>query len=191
MRRIIVEAEVSLDGVIGGDSPEFWSQVFKYHAADVSEYLKNLLFTAGALLIGRKTYEGFAQIWPTRNGEDADRINSMPKYVASRSLKEPLAWNAKLMEGDIAKEIGKLKKQPGRDLVQYGVGELTQTMLQQGLVDELRLIVYPFVFGRGPRVFENFDTTSLKLLDTKTFSTGAIALHYSPQKRQAPAISGR
>jgi dihydrofolate reductase len=182
MRNIIVEAEVSLDGVLGGESPDFWAQLFKYHGADVSEYLKNLLFTPDALLMGRKTYEFFAQVWPSRQGEDADRINSMPKYVASRSLKEPLAWNATLMEGDLAKVIGQLKEQPGRDLLQYGVGELTQTMLQQGLVDELRLVVYPFVFGRGQRVFENFDTTSLKLLDTKTFSTGAIALHYSPQK---------
>ena len=182
MRNIIVEAEVSLDGVIGGENPDFWAQVFKYHGEDVSDYLKNLLFTPDALLMGRKTYEVFAQVWPSRNGEEADRINSMPKYVASRSLKEPLAWNATLMEGDIAKEIGKLKEQPGRDLLQYGVGELTQTMLQHGLVDELRLVVFPFAFGRGQRVFENFDTTSLKLLDTKTFSTGAIALHYQPRQ---------
>ena len=182
MRNIIVEAEVSLDGVIGGESPDFWAQVFKYHGEDVLDYLKNLLFTPDALLMGRKTYEFFAQVWPSRNGEDADRINSMPKYVASRSLKEPLAWNATLMEGEIAKEIGKLKEQPGRDLLQYGVGELTKTMLQHGLVDELRLVVYPFVFGRGQRVFENFDTTGLILLDTKTFSTGAIALHYQPRQ---------
>jgi len=182
MRKIIVEAEVSLDGVIGGENPEFWTRVFKYHGADVTEYLKNLLFAPDALLMGRKTYEFFAQVWPTRSGEDADRINRMPKYVASRSLKEPLAWNATLLKGDIAKEIGKLKEQSGRDLLQYGVGELTQTMLQHGLVDELRLVVFPFVVGRGPRVFENFDTTSWKLLDSKTFSTGAIALHYQPRQ---------
>jgi dihydrofolate reductase len=180
MRKVIVEAEVSLDGVIGGQRPEFWTQVFKHHGADVSDYLKNLLFRPDALLMGRKTYEFFAQVWPTRNGEDADKINSMPKYVASRSLKEPLAWNATLMKGDIAKEIGALKEQPGGDLLQYGVGDLTQTMLQHGLIDELRLVVYPFVFGRGARVFENFDITGLRLLDAKTFSTGAVALHYQP-----------
>jgi dihydrofolate reductase len=106
----------------------------------------------------------------------------MPKHVASRSLKGPLAWKAALMEGDIAKEIAKLKEQPGRDLLQYGVGELTQMMLQHGLVDELRLIVFPFVFGRGSRAFENFETTGLKLLDTKTFSTGAIVLRYQPKQ---------
>jgi dihydrofolate reductase len=182
MRNIIVEAEVSLDGIIGGDSPEFWTQVFKYHSEDVSEYLKNLLLTPDALLMGRKTYESFAMVWPSRSGEEADRINSMPKYVVSRSVKKPLGWNATLIEGNVAEEIGKLKEQTGRDLLQYGVGELTQTMLQHGLVDELRVIVFPFAFGRGPRLFENFDITSLNLLDTKTFISGAIALHYQPSR---------
>ena len=182
MRRVIVEAEVSVDGVSDAENPAFWAQVFQHHSADVAEYLKNLLFTPDALLIGRKTYQGFAQVWPTRTGEEADRINQMPKHVASRSLKEPLAWNATLMKGDVATAIRKLKHEPGRALVQYGVGELTQTMLQHGLVDEVRLIVFPFVFGRGPRVFEHFDALTMKLADTTTFSSGAIALHYEPNR---------
>ena len=107
----------------------------------------------------------------------------MPKYVASRTLKEPLAWNATLIKGDLAQEIGKLKQEPGQDLLQYGVGELTHTMLKHGLVDELRLLVFPFTFGKGPRVFENMDINTLKLLDTKTFSSGVIALHYQPLGR--------
>jgi dihydrofolate reductase len=180
MRRVIVEAEVSLDGAMGGDSPEFWAQVFKYHSADVTEYLKHLLFSADALLVGRKTYEGFAQVWPTRTGEDADKINRMPKYVASRSLKAPLDWNATLIAGDIAEEVGRLKAQSGRDLVQYGVGELTRTMLRHGLVDELRLLVFPFVFGKGQRFFEGLDAMNLKLLGTKPFTSGVIALSYQP-----------
>lgn len=182
MGQVIVEAEVSLDGVTDAANPAFWGQVFKFHSADVSEYLKNLLFTPDALLMGRKTYEAFAQVWPTRTGEEADKINGMPKYVASRSLKEPLAWNAALLVGDSAGAIRKLKEQPGRGLLQYGVGELTQTMLQHGLVDELRLVVFPFVVGRGPRVFEDFDTMNLTLLETKTFSSGAIAHHYQPKR---------
>jgi len=104
----------------------------------------------------------------------------MPKHVASRSLKKPLTWNATLIEGDAATEIGKLKQQPGRDLLQYGVGELTRTMLRNNLVDEVRVIVYPFVSGRGPRVFENFETMGLKLLSATTFGSGAVALHYQP-----------
>lgn len=182
MRKVIVEAEVSLDGIMNG--PDFWGQVFKYHSSDVLDYLNKLLFAPDALLLGRLTYEVFAEVWPSRQGKDAERINRMPKYVASRTLQEPLAWNATLIKGDLVKEIGKLKQEPGQDLLQYGVGELTDTMLKHGLVDELRLLVFPFTFGKGPRVFENMDINTLKLLDTKTFSSGVIALHYQPVGRE-------
>lgn len=182
MRKVIVEAEVSLDGIMNG--PDFWGQVFKYHSDDVTDYLNKLLFAPDALLLGRLTYEVFAEVWPSREGKMADKINSMPKYVASRTLQEPLAWNATLIKGDLVKEIGKLKQEPGQDLLQYGVGELTDTMLKHGLVDELRLLVFPFTCGKGPHVFENMDITSLKLLETKTFSSGVIALHYQPVGRE-------
>jgi dihydrofolate reductase len=181
MRKIIVEAEVSIDGAMGGDKMDFWKQLFAFHSADVQEYLSDLLFMPDALLMGQKTYAGFAKVWPTRQGKDADRINSMPKYVASRTQKEPLEWNATLMKGDVVEEIRKLKQEPGRALVQYGVGELTHTMLQHGLVDELRILVYPFSFGEGPRIFEHMGVNALKLLDTKTFSSGVVALRYQPQ----------
>jgi dihydrofolate reductase len=184
MRKIVVEAEVSVDGAMGGQNMDYFKQVFAYHSPDVVAYLNDLLFAPDALLIGRKTYESFAQVWPTREGKDADRINRMPKYVASRTLKEPLVWNATLIKGDIATAIGKLKQEPGKDLLQYGVGELTNTMLRHGLVDELRLLVFPFTFGTGPRVFENSDTTTLKLLETRTFSSGVVALHYQPQRKE-------
>src|SRR5690349_19150660 len=103
MRKIVVEAEVSVDGVMGGEA-DFWQQVFPFHSADVAEYLNDLLFMPDALLMGRETYEGFAQVWPTRQGEMADRINNMPKYVASRTMKEPLQWNATLIKGDVVEE---------------------------------------------------------------------------------------
>ena len=181
MRKIIVEAEVSIDGVMGSVNPDFWQQIFRFHSADVTEYLNELLFMPDALLMGQKTYAGFAQVWPTRQGKDADRINSMPKYVASRTLNEPLDWNATLIKGDVAEEIRKLKQESGKHLLQYGVGELTHTMLQHGLVDELRLLVFPFSFGAGPRIFEHMGVNTLKLVETKTFSSGALALHYQPQ----------
>ena len=123
MRKIIVEAEISLDGVMNG--PGFWEQVFKYHSEDVTDYLNELLYTPDALLLGRKTYEVFAQVWPTRLGDDADRINSMPKFVASRTLQEPLEWQATLIKGNLVDELRKLKQAPGKNLLQYGVGELT------------------------------------------------------------------
>jgi dihydrofolate reductase len=104
----------------------------------------------------------------------------MPKYVASRKLKEPLTWNATLIKGDAVEEIKKLKQEPGKSLVQYGVGELTHTMLKAGLVDEFRIIVYPFTFGEGPYIFEHMGVNTLKLLETKIFSSGTVALHYQP-----------
>jgi len=180
MRKIIVEAEISLDGGMGGENIDFWNQIFPFHSADLTEYLNDLLFMPDALLMGEKTYEFFAQVWPTRQGKDADRINSMPKYVASRTLKEPLKWNATLIKGDVAEAIKKLKQEPGKGLLQYGVGELTHTMLKAGLVDEFRILVFPFTFGEGPRIFDHMGVNTLKLLETKTFSSGVVALHYKP-----------
>ena len=182
MRKVIVEAEVSLDCLSGGENPEFWTKVFQYHSDDVTEYLNDLLAMPDALVMGRRTYEGFAQIWPSREGREAERINKVPKYVASRTLQEPLTWNASLIKGNVAEEISKLKQQSDGYLLQYGVGELTRTMLQAGLVDEFRLVVFPFVAGQGERMFETFDLTSLKLVDTRTFNSGAIALHYEPSR---------
>jgi dihydrofolate reductase len=180
MRKIIVEAEVSLDGAMGGEHMDFWEHIFPFHTSDVEKYLDELLFMPDALLMGQKTYTFFAQVWPARQGEQADRINSMPKYVASRTLKEPLQWNATLMKGDVAEEIRKLKQEPGKSLLQYGVGELTNTMLKHNLVDEFHLLVFPFTFGEGPRIFEGMGVNTLKLLDTKTFSSGVVALIYQP-----------
>ncbi len=105
----------------------------------------------------------------------------MPKYVASNSLKEPLQWNATLIKGDVGEEIRKLKQESGNGLLQYGVGELTHTMLKHGLIDEIRIMVYPFIFGEEPRVFEHMGIATLTLLETKVFSSGVIALHYQPQ----------
>lgn len=180
MRKIIVEAEISLDGGMGGENINFWKETAPFRSGDVTEYLNDLLFMPEALLIGRKTYEFFAQVWPTRQGEDADRINSMPKYVASRTLKEPLTWNAILIKGAVAEAIKNLKQEPGKGLVQYGVGELTHTMLKAGLVDEFRILVYPFTFGEGPRIFDHMGVNTLNLLETRTFSSGVVALHYKP-----------
>jgi dihydrofolate reductase len=105
MRKIIVEVEVSVDGAMGGENVDFWKQVFPYHSPDVVEYLNDLLFMPDALLMGKKTYEFFAKVWPTRQGKDAGRMNDMPKYVVSRTLKEPLQWNATLIKGDVAHSV--------------------------------------------------------------------------------------
>lgn len=178
MRKIIVEAEVSLDGIV--NSPEIWPEVFKYHTDDVTDYLNKLLFSSDALLLGRLTYEVFAEVWPARTGEQADWINQMPKYIASRTLKEPLRWNSSLIRGDVAEELRKLKRMEGNNLVQYGVGELTHTMLNHGLVDELQLLVFPFTFGKGGRWFDAMDMKHFKLIESRTFESGAVLLRYEP-----------
>ena len=178
MRKIIVEAEVSLDGIV--NSSEIWPEVFKYHTDDVTEYLDKLLFSAGALLLGRLTYEVFAEVWPARTGKQADWINRMPKYVASRTLKEPLRWNSTLIQGDVVEALSKLKRMDGKDLVQYGVGELTHTMLNHGLVDELHLLVFPFTFNKGGRWFDNMNMKQFKLIESETFRSCAMLLRYEP-----------
>jgi dihydrofolate reductase len=180
--KLIVEVEMSLDGVIGGDQAAFWGQVFRFHSADVQAYLDELLFVPDALVMGRQTYQGFAHVWPTRQGKMADRINTMPKYVASRTLKAPLQWAATLIEGDGADGIARLKKERETALLQYGVGELTRGLLERGLVDEVRMLVFPFAFGAGPRVFADMGVNGFTLLETKTFDSGAIVHHYKPDK---------
>jgi dihydrofolate reductase len=181
--KLIVEVETSLDGVMNGQDPAaFWGQIFRFHSPDVQAYLDELLFVPDALVMGRQTFEGFAHIWPTRQGKSADRINAMPKHVASRTLKAPLHWGATLIEGDGADGIAKLKKQKELTLLQYGVGELTRSLLDRGLVDEVRIVVYPIAVGSGQRVFDQMGVNSFRLLETRTFESGAIAHHYKPEK---------
>ena len=105
----------------------------------------------GYIDLGRVTYEGFAEAWSSRAGADAfaDRMNALPKFVASRTLKEPLTWNSTLLKGDIAKAVADLKAQSGQDILQFGAGELTQTLIEAGLVDEIRQIVYPVAIAGG------------------------------------------
>jgi len=176
MREIIVAAEITMDGVV--NNPEIFTEIFKYHSDDVQDYLDKLLYSSDALLAGRLTYEGFAKVWPTRTGKMADYINKMPKYVASRTLKEPLSWNSKLIQGDIVEELQKIKRMDGKNLVQYGVGELTHTLLNHGLVDKFQLLVYPFTFGRGGRWFDGMNIKHFKLIECKTFKSGAILMQY-------------
>ncbi len=181
MRKVIVQTQVSLDGV--QENPQLF--VFDYHNEEIMNYSKEQLFDSDALLMGRMTYQGFAEVWPTRTGDDfSDRINTMPKYVASRTLKEPLTWNANLLPSDVAGAVANLKEQPGQNILQYGIGELTHTLIKQGLVDEFRFLVFPVAVGSGQRIFETFDKTGLELLETKTFKTGVVALHYQPVKNK-------
>ncbi len=136
--------------------------------------------------LGRVTYQGFAKAWPSMTDEQgfADRMNSLPKFVVSTTLKEVEWNNARLMKGNIVEEVSKLKQQPGQDILVSGSGELVHTLMQHDLIDEYRLMVHPVVLGSGKRLFrDGSDTTVLRLVDTKTFSSGVVVLTYQPAKK--------
>lgn len=179
MRKVIVTMYVSLDSVMEepGWTMPYWND-------EIAQFKFDELFASDALLLGRVTYQGFAKAWPSMTDETgfADRMNSMPKYVASRTLQEG-EWNASLIKEDVAEEVVRLKQQPGQDLLIYGSAELVQTLMQHDLVDEYRLLVYPVVLGSGKRLFGEGSAASLKLVDTRTFSSGVVALIYHPAQR--------
>ena len=180
MRKVIASEYLSLDGVM--EEPRWTAP---YWGDDLARYAREQLFAADALLVGRVTYQGFAQAWPSITDEQgfADRMNTLPKYVATRTL-ETLTWNnAHRIEGDVARAVAHLKAQPGQDLLIYGSGELVRTLLREGLIDELRLWVHPVVVGQGKQLFGEDEQLKLKLLDTKTFPTGVVILSYAPDRQ--------
>ena len=158
MGRIVVTEFVSLDGVIEdpGGSEDFkyggWS--FEIDRGEEGDKFKlDEALEADALLLGRRTYEGFAAAWPSRDGEFADKFNNMPKYVVSSTLKDPEWSNSTVLEGDLAEEVSKLRQEVDGDIVVHGSAQLVQALVENGLVDELRLMVFPVVLGAGKRLF--------------------------------------
>ena len=174
MRKLVESTFMTLDGVIS--RPQDWSP--PYWDDEHTAYAGKLLDPADALLLGRDTYEGFAAAWPGRPGEYADKINAMPKHVASRTLTET-TWNASLIEGDVAEAVAALKDQDGGDIIKYGTGELDRALVENQLVDEFHFWVFPVVVGKGDRLFDGLDLTSLKLVDTSRFESGIVVLVYS------------
>ncbi len=175
MRKLVESTFVTLDGTIS--APQVWGP--PYWDDEHGAYAHRLLLAADALLLGRETYEGFAAAWPSRSGEVADRINSLPKYVASTSLTQT-TWNATLITGDVADAVAALKQQPGKDILKYGTGRLDRTLMQHGLVDEFHFWVFPVIAGSGQGFLEGIETTHLKLVDTTTFRSGIVVLTYAP-----------
>ena len=147
---------------------------------ELSGLQQDYLFASDALLLGRVTYEGFAASWPkmTDTGEFGVRMNTMPKFVASRTL-HTAEWNATIMQGDVATAVARLKEQPGQDLLIYGSGDLVDELTRHGLIDEYRLMVYPVMVGAGKRLFNGKPTATLRLQDTTTTSTGVVVLTYA------------
>ena len=188
MGRIVVTEFISLDGVIeapgGGESFKHGGWSFEISRGDEGDQFKlDETMGSDALLLGRKTYEGFAAAWPGRDGEFADKFNTMPKYVVSSTLEEPEWNNTTLLKGDLAEEVAKLRERHERDIVVHGSAQLVQALLERDLVDELRLMVFPLVLGSGKRLFgETSDKKPLRLVDSKVVGDGVSILVYEPAR---------
>jgi dihydrofolate reductase len=186
MGRIVVTEFVSLDGVMEdpGGSEDFrhggWS--FEIERGDEGDQFKlDETMSAEALLLGRVTYEGFAAAWPPRDGEFADKFNTMPKYVVSSTLDDPEWNNSTVLKGDVAEEVAKLRQERDGDIVVHGSARLVQALLEHDLVDELRLMVFPVVLGSGKRLFdETGDKKRLQLADSRVVGDGVTILVYRP-----------
>lgn len=177
MRKLVESTFMTLDGVI--DNPQNWSP--PYWDDEHNAYAQKLMAGADELLLGRKTYEGFAQAWPQRSGDPyTDKINAMPKHVASRTLDE-LTWNARPLDGDAAEAVARLKEREGQNLLKFGTGEFSRTLLEHGLIDELHVWIFPVLAGGGQRLVEGIETMHLELVGTTPFRSGIVVNTYAPK----------
>ena len=181
MRKVVSGLFISLDGVT--ESPDQWQ--FDNFDAEMMENLGAHLASEDAILLGRVTYQEWAPYWPNSNDEPyASHINNTPKYVVSRTLDRVDWQNSTLVKGSLAETISRLKQQPGKNIGVAGSPTLVRSLLQDGLLDELTLMVHPVVVGRGKRLFENgngYNMQRLKLVHSQTTSTGVQVLTYRPR----------
>src|SRR6266542_7006130 len=187
MRRVIVSEFVTLDGVIEApgheehrDGRNAWS--LQLTSEDMEKYSIDQIFEVDAFLLGRVTYQIWAAFWPSApKSALADRINALPKYVVSTTLKEAVWNNSSLIAGDVMEEISKLKQRPGGDILVSGSADLVNSLMGHDLIDEYRLMVHPVVLGSGKRLFrDESDTAHLRLVDTRAFGSGVVLLRYQP-----------
>jgi dihydrofolate reductase len=181
MRKVVASEFVSLDGVV--EAPDKWH--FPYFNDQMGDAIGAAMAASDAMLMGRVLYEEWAAFWPNQDPDEnpvAARMNGVRKYVVSTTLEEPLEWqNSTLIGDNVAEEISKLKEQPGKDISISGSPTLVRSLLQEDLLDELRLMVHPLVVGSGKRLFEGGGhQKALELVDSKTFSTGVLYLTYQP-----------
>jgi class 3 adenylate cyclase len=194
--RLIVTAYVTLDGVIEApgfdehrDGRNAWA--VRVQGDEDEQYNKAQIEAADALLLGRRTWQIWAAFWPTATGADwlAERINSMPKYVVSNTLKRADWTNTTIISGDIPGEVAKLRAQPGRELVVYGSADLVDELLRHDVIDEYRLLIYPVILGSGKHLFrDRIGLHNLRLIASRTFSSGVVLLTYVPEQelREGP-----
>jgi dihydrofolate reductase len=187
--RIVVTEFVSLDGVMedpgGAENFRHGGWTFEIARGDEGDKFKlDEALSSEALLLGRVTYQGFAEAWPSREGEFADKFNTMPKYVVSSTLAEPEWNNSTVLKGDVADEVAKLKEEQAGDIVVHGSAQLVQALVEHDLVDEFRLMVFPVVLGSGKRLFgETSDKKPLRLVDSKMVGDGVAILTYEPGEK--------
>jgi dihydrofolate reductase len=181
LRKIVAGLFISLDGVI--EAPHEWH--FPYFNDEMGAAVDEQIRATDAMLLGRVTFEEFASFWPSQTNDDvdiADHMNNTPKYVVSTTLKNTDAWqNSTLINGNIVGEITKLKQQPGKNIGVTGSATPVRSLLRDGLLDELRLLVHPIVVGKGKTLFVDGDKqTGLKLTESKIFDNGVLYLTYQP-----------
>lgn len=177
--KIVVTEFLTLDGVM--EAPNEWS--FPYWNDEIAEFKLDEVFAADAHLLGRITYEGFASAWPSRTDEAgfAERMNSLPKYVVSSTLKKVEWNNSHIISSNVTEEVNKLKKQPGGDVLIAGSTTLIRFLIEHSLVDEYRLLTYPIIAGKGERLFPEGKSVPLKRTESKPFSSGVTLLRYEPE----------
>lgn len=184
MRKVMVSVWMTLDGVFDADTMAQWFN--PYHSDDRADYIKETILACDALLIGRATYETLAPYWSALKNDEmglAAKMNSVAKYVVSSTLQKADWQNSTLLKDNVVAEIGKLKQQPGRGILIPGSATLVQSLLETGLIDELKFLVHPVIAGSGKNFFKDgLDTTRLELVETKTFSLGVVLLSYKTTK---------
>jgi dihydrofolate reductase len=185
MRRIVVTEFISLDGVVedpgGSEGTKHGGWTFRFNDPEGMKYKLEETLSHDAMLLGRVTYEGFAQAWPERTDEVgfADKINSMKKYVVSSTLTEASWTNSEVLGPDLQAEVERIKAEPGNDILVAGSVQLVQGLLALDLVDELRLMMFPIVLGSGKRLFaQSDDAITLKLASAQPLESGTVILTY-------------
>ena len=184
MGRIVATEYATLDAVF--EEPGSWP--FQFWSDEALTFKSDELLASDAMLLGRVTYQGFAAAWPSMHDEQgfADRMNSLPKYVVSTTLKETTWNNSTLLKGNVVDEVTMLKQQIERDILRGGSGQLVRTLMQHNLIDEYRFMLHPIVLGNGKRLFaDGLDTSVLQLASTQAFSSGVVILTYRPAQQAA------
>jgi dihydrofolate reductase len=186
MGKIVISENVSLDGVVQDPTGDegfkrggWFGQIGEKDREEWAKVEFGEALGSEALLLGRRSYEWFAARWPSRSGEWADRLNSLPKYIVSSTLVDPDWSNSTVLKGEVVNEVSKLKQELDGEIVVYASCQLVRTLMEHDLVDELRLMVYPVVLGAGERLFgETSDKKSMRLVDTRTVGDGLAYLTY-------------